>query len=175
MTTTLYYVLAAFVGVVAAVYLPMNGRFGAQVGSPLLATTVFFCVGATAALICWLALGKGDALTLLARADVPLFSLGIISFGIILSATFLIPKVGPGAYFVCIVAGQVVAGLALSHYGILSPERLPMTPLKFVGALAIIAGVICIRIAEMRPADSVPQSAEVGRNMTGITDNQPRS
>ncbi len=154
-TTTLYYLIAIGVGIVAGTYLPMNGRFGEQVGSPLLATAVFFVVGAVTAATLWVVLGDGATWTRLSRGAAPFFLLGVVSFAIIFCATFFIPRMGAGAYFVCLVAGQVLAGLALSHFGLFAPERLPITPLKAIGAIAVIAGVICIRVAESndnRPA-----------------------
>jgi len=147
-TTTAYYLIACGVGVVAGVYLPMNGRFGEQVGSPLLATAVFFLVGAVTATAVCILVGEGGTWTRLSRAYAPFFLLGAVSFGIIFCATFFIPRMGAGAYFVCLVSGQILAGLVLSHFGVFAPERLPITPLKLIGALAVIVGVICIRIAE---------------------------
>ncbi len=84
----------------------------------------------------------------LSNADIPLFAFGIVSFGIILSATFFIPRMGPGAYFVCLVSGRVTAGLLLSHFGLFVADRLPLTPLKVIGGVAILLGVVCIRLAE---------------------------
>lgn len=147
-STTLYYLIALGVGVVAGAYLPMNGRFGEQLGSPLLATAVFFVVGALTAITVWLVIGEGGTWTRLSRGFPLFFLLGVVSFGIIFAATFFIPRMGAGAYFVCLVAGQVLTGMALSHFGIFAPERLPITPLKAVGALAVIAGVILIRVVE---------------------------
>lgn len=147
-STTAYYAIAFAVGIVAAVYLPLNGRFASQVGSPLLATAIFFSVGALAAITLWVIFGRADVLDRLSNADIPLFALGIVSFGIILSATFFIPRMGPGAYFVCLVSGQVIAGLLLSHFGLFVADRLPLTPLKVFGAVAILLGVVCIRLAE---------------------------
>lgn len=147
---SLFYGLALVTGVVAGIYLPLNSRFGEQVGSPLLATSVFFTVGA---FIAWGAFGlfaPRKSLAPLGEVDPPLLYLGIISFGIIFAATVLIPKIGPGAYAVCVVAGQVLAGLALSHYGLLAPAKLPMTPIKWIGAIAIVGGVLLIRYAEER-------------------------
>jgi transporter family-2 protein len=135
------------VGVVAGVYLPLNSRLSEQLGSPLLATSIFFVVGAATALFAWTIAGQGG-LDRLPRADLYLFGLGIVRFGIILCATLLIPQMGAAAYFVCLVSGQVIAGMALSHFGVLSPQPLPLTPLKLIGAAAIIIGVLLIRYAE---------------------------
>lgn len=149
MSSTTLYLLALVVGVIAGVYLPLNSRFSEQLGSPLLATSIFFVVGAATALFAWTFAGQGG-LDRLPRADPYLFGLGIVSFGIILCATLLIPKMGAAAYFVCLVAGQVIAGMALSHFGVLSPQPLPVTPVKLIGAVAVIVGVLLIRYAEQR-------------------------
>ncbi len=147
MSTTTLYLLALIVGIIAGVYLPLNGRFSEQLGSPLLATSIFFLVGAATAVIAWTIADQGG-LDRLPQADGYLFGLGTISFGIILCATLLIPKIGPAAYFVCLVSGQVISGMILSHFGILSPQPLPVTPIKLVGAMAVIVGVLLIRYAE---------------------------
>lgn len=152
-STTAYYIIAFTVGIIAAVYLPLNGRFASQVGSPLLATAIFFSVGAFTAITIWILFGRTDVLHRLSQAEVPLFALGIVSFAIILCATFFIPRMGPGAYFVCLVSGQVVTGLMLSHFGFFAAERLPLTPLKIFGAAAILLGLICIRLAESKSVD----------------------
>lgn len=149
MSTAMLYLIALAVGIVAGIYLPLNGRFSDQIGSPLLATAIFFTVGASTAIIAWLVVGE-EGVDRLHRADWYLFGLGGISFAIILGATLLIPRMGPAAYFVCLVAGQVTAGLLLSHFGLLSPEVLPVTPLKIIGALAVVGGVLLIRYAEER-------------------------
>lgn len=154
MSTATLYLVALAVGVVAGIYLPLNGRFSDQIGSPLLATAIFFGVGATTAILAWLVVGQ-EGVDRLHRADWYLFGLGAISFAIILGATLLIPRMGPAAYFVCLVAGQVTAGLALSHFGLLSPHTLPITPLKVIGALAVIAGVTLIRYAEQQQQPAI--------------------
>ncbi len=166
MSTTAYYAIAFAVGIVAAVYLPLNGRFASQVGSPLFATAVFFTVGAFTAITVWILFGRTDVLGRLPQAEFPLFALGIVSFGIILCATFFIPRMGPGAYFVCLVSGQVVTGLLLSHFGFLSAERLPLTPLKIFGAAAIVLGLVCIRLAESTSVDGPVPPRSVSKAST---------
>ena len=147
MSTTTLYLLAIIVGIIAGVYLPLNSRFSEQLGSPLLATSIFFIIGAATAVVAWTIAGQGG-LDRLSKADGYLFALGTVSFGIILCATLLIPKMGPAAYFVCLVSGQVIAGMALSHFGYLTPHPLPVKPIKFIGAAAVIVGVLLIRYAE---------------------------
>ncbi len=168
MNANAYFLAALAIGVVAGIYLPLNGRFAGQLSSPLLATAVFFSVGAATALLAWVVFGDGGAVEKLRRAEAPLFGLGAISFGIILGATFFIPRMGPGAYFVCIVAGQVGAGLVLSHLGVLSPERIPLTPVRIAGAALLIAGVLLVRWSETpaamvgkKPAGSIEARAKM--------------
>lgn len=144
MTQIAFYVVSTLVGVLAALYLPLNGQLGNRLGSPLLATAIFFSVGALTAIVALLVFGNDRAIGSLSEVSPFYFLLGSVSFAIILAATILIPQVGPGAYFVCLVTGQVSAGLLLSHFGWLSDARLPMTPLKILGAGLLLAGVILI-------------------------------
>jgi uncharacterized membrane protein YdcZ (DUF606 family) len=59
----------------------------------------------------------------------------------------------------CIVAGQTIAGLTLNHFGLLAPERLALTPLKLIGAIAVMAGVILIWLVEREEIAASHQQA----------------
>ena len=69
MSTTTLYLLALIVGIIAGVYLPLNGRFSEQLGSPLLATSIFFLVGAATAVIAWTIAGQGGLAACLKPMD----------------------------------------------------------------------------------------------------------
>ncbi|MGF1543194.1 MAG: DMT family transporter [Parvularculaceae bacterium] len=154
------YAVAIGVGLVAGLYLPLNSRFGEIVGSPLLATAVFFGVGAFVAIAAQVALGEPGAASRLAGAPWPYFGLGVLSFAIILSSTIFIPLMGPGPYFVCLVAGQIAAGMALSHFGFFAPAPTPLSWARVAGALLVVAGVAVIRATEPGPTQDPPAAGE---------------
>ena len=143
-----YYLLAVLMGAIAAIYLPLNARFADQAGSLSFAVFVFFGVAAVTAGSVFLVKGTHFSALKLGAVDPPLFVLGVVSCSVILLGTFVIPKVGPGAFFVCMIAGEVAIGLTMSHYGFISPQQFPITPLKIVGAIAVVGGVMLIRWEE---------------------------
>ena len=143
-----YYLLAATIGAIAAIYLSLNARFAEQVGSLPFAVLVFFSVAAVTAGAVYLLQGAPVGLLRLGEVDPPLFALGILSCLIILCTTFVIPKIGPCAFFVGMIAGEVTIGLLMSHFGWIAPQQFPITPLKVVGALAVVGGVMLIRWEE---------------------------
>ena len=161
MTTTHLFLIAITVGIIAGLYLPLNGRLGEQLGSPLLATPIFFIVGAFTSTTLWFSFGTGDASSRLSLANPALLGLGVISCGIILSATYFIPRMGPGAWFACVVTGEILVGMTLSHFGLLSAEKLPMSPLKAFGVLALLIGIFCIRYSETQTRE-VLSSERIG-------------
>ena len=54
--------------------------------------------------------------------------------------------------------------MALSHFGVLSPQPLPVTPVKLIGAMAVIIGVLLIRYAE----ESQLQAGETSTRTTAL-------
>jgi transporter family-2 protein len=52
-----------------------------------------------------------------------------------------VPEVGAGPFFVLLVAGQVLSGLLVSHFGWFATPVSPLTPMKLAGAGIMIVGV----------------------------------
>nr|HPJ35207.1 DMT family transporter [Spirochaetota bacterium] len=62
------------------------------------------------------------------------------------SCIILANKVGAVSMIALILAGQMVTSIILDHFGILGYQVQPVSVMKIVGILLIIAGVIFIRI-----------------------------
>ena len=79
--------------------------------------------------------------------SVPWYTLGAGIFGLIVIAaiSYMIPRVGVAASITTVVAGQLLVGTILDHYGLLG------LPVKYInwesllGVVFLIAGVIIIR------------------------------
>lgn len=65
---------------------------------------------------------------------------------IVLSGTLLVPSLGVGRFVACVVAGQLLAGLLLDHFGLMGLTVAAITPGKIAGALLIVAGVACLKL-----------------------------
>ena len=66
---------------------------------------------------------------------------GALGIMVIAGVSFAIPRVGAAASTMLIVAGQLVIGAVLDHYGWLGVERRPFRPEKLLGFLVIAAGL----------------------------------
>ena len=75
-----------------------------------------------------------------------LLSAGVMSAGLIIGSSFLIPKIGLGAFVVLLVAGQILAGLVFGQIGIFGIEPQQLTLAKVAGAVMVIAGVYLISL-----------------------------
>jgi len=141
MTGLLLLALAFGLGVAFAVYLPMQSLAATRMGSPMLANVAFFGFGLVTAIAVAVAAGAraGD----LARFAAPpwwTYAAGVMSGLMILGSSFLIPRVGPAAFFVLFVAGQVVAGTVIGHRGWLGAAPDPASLKVVAGVAMVVAG-----------------------------------
>lgn len=142
MQTGVYILLALMIGVVAAVYLPMNASVARYLGSPLTANITFYTVALVTSVLLFAV--YGDAATLRRIPEVPrwLFLTGFVSAFIVMAITFLIPKLGARQLVILSIAGQILMAMAISHFGVLESPRDPVTLKKIIGATLLFAGVV---------------------------------
>ncbi|MBT8408900.1 MAG: DMT family transporter [Alphaproteobacteria bacterium] len=139
--------IAFTMGVALAVYVPVLSQTGRLVASPILANVPFYAIATVTSLI--LALGAGNRLADFARLrEVPawMYLAGFVSALMILGSTYLIPRVGPGPFFVLLVAGQILMGAALSHFGWLGAPLDAMSLRKVFGLALVIAGAALVSL-----------------------------
>ena len=143
MHTSLNILLAVLMGIMLAVYLPMNSVVARHMNSPIAASIPFFFMALmTSILVLFL---SGDSATLLNIRNVPptFFLAGFISAFMIIGATFLIPRLGARQFFIVVLAGQIIMAMVLSHFGFLESPKDPITMKKLLGAsLLFVGGVI---------------------------------
>jgi bacterial/archaeal transporter family-2 protein len=146
MQTSLNILLAVLMGVMLAVYLPMNSVVARYLNSPIAASIPFFFIALiTSILLLFL---SGDSATLLNIKNVPsyLFLSGFISAFMILGTTFLIPKIGARRFFIVVLAGQLTMAMVLSHFGFLESPKDPVTMKKLLGASLMFVGAVITTI-----------------------------
>ena len=134
-------VLTMFLGVVLAVHLSMNGQVGALLNNPRVANAMFWCIGAVWALIIGLTGWKSSALSPLREVHPLLLTAGALGSSLVFAIAWLIPQVGAGPVMITLLAGQVVGGLLMSHYGWLGSPVQPVTMTQIGGVVLMIAGV----------------------------------
>jgi len=96
--------------------------------------------GALIALIPLLIYGGGK---LAQWRNVPWYALGAGIFGLIVvgSVSYMIPRIGIAAAITTIVAGQLLVGTILDHYGLLGSSGRSMDLRRAFGLAVVLAGV----------------------------------
>ncbi|WMS41412.1 DMT family transporter [Acuticoccus sp. MNP-M23] len=135
-----YLLLGLGVGAVMALYLPLVGTMGRALGSPVLATVPFFIVGLSTALIATVATGQVSDLSRIRSLSLWLPLTGIGAFLMIVGSAHLIPRIGASLFFVVVVAGQLLVGAVVAHYGLLGSATVPLTLQKLAGLALVITG-----------------------------------
>ena len=139
-----FFALTLFLGIILAVHLAMNGKVGAEINNPRVANAVFWCIGAVTAVIIGLTGWKAGALAPLKDVNLLLLTAGALGAMLVFAIAFLIPRVGAGTLFITLLAGQVITGMVMSHFGWLGSEVEPVTLIKIVGVVLMIGGAAIV-------------------------------
>ena len=75
--------------------------------------------------------------------DVPWYTLGAGVFGLIVIAaiSYMIPQGGVAASITTVVAGQLLVGTLLDHYGLLGVALKPLDMIRIIGMAVVLFGV----------------------------------
>ena len=141
-----YILLAAGAGACIALQASANGNFRKNIDSPLFAA--FFS-------ICGTILTAGAAM-LLIRPAVPTAEAlrqtpwwnwigGPLGALIVLAGAALVTELGAALFIASVVAGQLLCSLLLDHFALLGLPEQTLTPGRVLGALLVVAGVVCVK------------------------------
>jgi len=136
------YILTMFLGIVLAVHLAMNGKVGATMNNARVGNALFWCIGALTAIAIGLTGWRRDALEPVRTLNPILLTAGMMGACLVFAIAWLIPRVGAGPLMITLLAGQVLGGLLLSHFGWLGSPAEPVTLTKLVGVLVMVGGVV---------------------------------
>ncbi|HEX9773065.1 MAG TPA: DMT family transporter [Steroidobacteraceae bacterium] len=138
------HLIAILVGADLTIQVGMNATMRGAIDSTLIATIVNFAVGL-------IALG---AMAVFAGARVPLASLqtvpvwawfgGLLGATYVAAATVLGPRLGAAALLALTLVGQMVAALAVDHYGAIGFPQVPVSAPRVVGVVLLVIGVVLI-------------------------------
>jgi bacterial/archaeal transporter family-2 protein len=136
------YVLTMFLGVILAVHLAMNGKVGSVLNNARVGNALFWCIGAMGAIAIGLTGWQNGALGPLKQVNPVLLTAGVLGACLVFAIAWLIPQVGAGSVMITLLAGQVLGGLIMSHYGWLGSPVQPVTLTKIAGVVVMIGGVV---------------------------------
>lgn len=140
-----YILLALGLGAIVSIYFPMIAQTAKILGSGPLANIPFFGIAFLTSIL--IAVFTGNRLSELQKAStVPvwLWTAGIMSAGLIIGSSFLIPRLGLGTFFVLLVSGQVIAGMLFGYLGMFGVPASAVSLGKISGAFLVIAGVYLV-------------------------------
>jgi bacterial/archaeal transporter family-2 protein len=134
------YLLSMFLGIVLAVHLSMNAKVGSAIANPRVGNALFWVIGAVAAVIVGLTGWQQGALGPIKQVNPVLLTAGAIGACLVFGIAWLIPQIGAGPMMILMLAGQVMGGLLMSHFGLLGSAVDPITPMKLLGVALMVGG-----------------------------------
>ena len=137
-----FYLFTIFLGIILAVHLSMNGRVGSALANPRVANALFWCVGAATAVLIGLTGWRSGALDGIKDVHPLLLTAGALGACLVFAIAWLLPQVGARAMFITLIAGQVLGGMILSHYGWLGSPVQKISLPNVIGAVVMILGVV---------------------------------
>jgi transporter family-2 protein len=136
------FIFPIFLGIILALHLSMNGRVGAALANPRVGNALFWCIGALAALIIGASGWRSGALAGLKDVSPWLLTAGALGACLVFAIAWLLPQVGARAMFISLIAGQILGGMVISHFGWLGSSVQRISPVNTIGALVMLGGVV---------------------------------
>ncbi|BCT42340.1 membrane protein (plasmid) [Bacillus cereus] len=141
----LFLIFAFLAGLALPIQFSINAQLRTFVGSPLVAATISFIVGAITLFTISLfkagfSFNKG-----IASAPWWVWTGGVLGAFYVLATIILIPRIGAGTTVALVLAGQIVASVLIDHFGLINvPIHLLSMP-RILGAILVIIGVVLIQ------------------------------
>jgi bacterial/archaeal transporter family-2 protein len=139
--------LMLLIGFVLTLHLAMNAQVGVIVKNPRMGNALFWTIGAATAIL--IALTGWDSAFFSNLKQVPLWLLtaGIMGGALVFGIAWTIPQLGAGTAIVLMIAGQVISGMIFSHLGILGSPVEPVSMIKIIGVVLLVAGAAIVTLA----------------------------
>ena len=124
---------------------PTNARLAGGLGSPVNAAFVSFAVGTVALGLLATALQTRQDMASVKSLPAWAWVGGLYGCVFVVSAAWGVPRYGAALVITLMVAGQLLAGLALDHFGALGVPRHPMSLGRIGGVALVLIGVVMVR------------------------------
>jgi transporter family-2 protein len=136
--------LAVVGGAILPLQVLINSRLAVGLGNALWATTVSFIVG-TVGMLAWLLVTRQASADWSQAASMPWWVwLGGLLGGAYVTFTIVtVPVLGATVLVLLLILGQMLAGTALDHFGILTQQQ-PVTLSKVAGLVLVFIGTVLV-------------------------------
>ena len=146
MQTWLLYLLALGGGISVAVQQVLNSNLRSALNSPAWAGFVSYFGGLVTMAIVVVALREPvPSWKLVTATPWWAWSGGILGGVFILLAILLLPSLGAATLLALVVAGQMLAGVTMDHFGVFGLPTHPVSVSRLIGIALVIGGVLLIK------------------------------
>lgn len=137
----IFYVFGLFLGIILALHLTMNSRVGEGLNNPRVANALFWSIGAITAIAIGASGWRAGALTGLKDVHPLLLTAGALGASLVFAIAWMQPQVGARGMFITLIAGQILGGMLLSHFGLLGSPVQRISLVNALGAILMLGGV----------------------------------
>ena len=133
-------------GMLAPVQAGLNVKMGRALEDPLFAALISFAVG-TLGLV-GICVARGVEFSRISQGfsqPWPVWCAGLLGVFYVSATLILTPRLGAALTFSLVVAGQLLAALALDHFGLFGIPVQSISWIRVLGVVLITAGVVLIR------------------------------
>lgn len=146
MQSITFLIAALISGALVPLQAGANAALGRALGHPLWATIISLAVSAICVVPVLLALRiSGPSIARLAGQPKWIWIGGIVGVIYITAALLLAPKMGAASFMTAVIAGQILASMAIDYYGLVGFEAKSITGPRLMGAALVVAGVLVIQ------------------------------
>lgn len=138
--------VALIVGALLPLQVGVNSKLADAVESPIISAFISFCVGTVALLSYIIITGLPLGNIVLAKNAPPIAWIGGLFGAIYVAASIiLLPKLGVAMTLTLMIAGQLLMGIIMDHYGLLGVPVKAISFGRIVGVVLVILGVLLVR------------------------------
>jgi len=125
-------------GVAVGLQDPLSSMMGERLGT-LESVFIVHFGGTVLSLLPLLALGGGN---LAKWQSVPWYALGAGALGVVFisALSYAIPRIGVTATVTLVIAGQLVLGVIVDHFGLLGAKVNPLDIMRIIGVIVVFIG-----------------------------------
>lgn len=155
---SLFLLLPALIaGAVVPFQAGANATLGRLLGHPLWATLVSLAVSIAVILPVMAAFRvPNPAIDAASKGPWWIWTGGLAGVIYITAALLLAPRLGAANFMVAVIAGQMIASLAIDHFGLMGFSPRPVNPARLAGVLLIVGGMVVTQWANAAQAVTAP-------------------
>ncbi len=141
-----FLLLAFLIGVTNTFQSGVNSQLRLATQNPILSSIISFTTGLAALLICYFLFNKDSVPSFETVRSISWWKWlgGVFGAFYVLTVIMIVKDIGPANLLCLIIAGQLVAGVLIDHFGWVGFTVHPMNVWRVVGILLIIGGGVLV-------------------------------